>query len=141
MIKVYINNQEKKILGFTFYLFEGDKFVIDYDKYNCIVDMERYLRDSKGDILGINIERYVSFCECKMKSKTILIEEALNDLKKATKWRANNREKYNDFLSLIKRGENKMKDLVNSQEKENKKKALMMYCMIIDFVNNELDNN
>lgn len=140
MINVYINNKERNLLGFTFYLFDNSQFVMDYDKYDNYSDLERYLKESKGDILGINMEKYVRFCEENAgENITILIKESVSDLKKALSWRAKHRDKYNEFINLAKRGESKLKELVNSQSGENKKKALMMYCMIMDFINNESD--
>lgn len=137
MINIYIQNKEKCILGFTFHLFEGEHYRIDYDKYSDSVEMEQYLKTSKGDILGINIERFISFCDQNLTSKTILITEAFSDIRKATSWRANNRDQYEKFISFVLRAESKLIDIVNSQQGENKVKAIMMCKMIIDFAKSE----
>ena len=138
MINVYINNEEKKLLGFTFYLFGSDEFCMDYDKYDSAVDMNRYLITSKSDILGINIERFIEYCRNNAEAKTVLIDEAIHDLEKATLWRSKNRAKYKDFLSLTKRGDNKLKALVNTLQGEEKKIALMMYLTIKQFIESEI---
>lgn len=138
MIHIYINNKEKKVLGFTFHLFEGEKYVIDYGVYKDHVEMERYLESSKGDVLGINLERFINFCSKNMESKTVLIKEAISDLKKGTNWRSRNRDEYKKFINFVIRADSKMIDLVNSQENENRHKAFMMYKMLTEFVRSEV---
>jgi len=141
MIKLYLYNEKKSILGFVFYLFEGNQFVMDHDTYKDKVEMKRYFEASKCDIVGINMERFIAFCESNMGSKTVLIEEALSDLKKGTRWRAKNKYEYKKFLNFVLRAESKMMDLVNSQEGENLKKSYMMYKLLIDFAKEEVDDS
>lgn len=138
MINLYVYNEEKKILGFTFYLFGHQEYVVDYDKYPDVVDMNRYFEGAKGDIVGINLEKFISFCNSNAKGRTVLIDEAISDLKKATKWRAKNREEYKKFLNLVIRGENKLIDLVNAQEGDDKIKAFMMYKVLTNFIKEEV---
>jgi hypothetical protein len=139
MINTYIYNKEKKVLGFTFFLFENDQFVIDYDTYDSVVDMDVYYRTSKSDVLGINIERFIRYCNDSIDSDTILIQEATNDLNKATRWRVKHKEKYKDFLELVIRAKTKMRDLVNSTDGVERQRAYMMYKIMIDFAKKELE--
>jgi len=138
MIHIYIHNKEKNVLGFTFHLFEGEKYVVDFDTYEDTIRMDRYLQDSKGDVLGINLERFIGFCDSNMKSETVLIQEAISDLRKGTSWRAKNRAEYKKFLNFVIRADSKLIDLVNSQEGENRHKAFMMYKMLMEFVKSEV---
>ena len=73
-----------------------------------------------------------------MKSDTILIDEAINDMRKATKWRASNKHEYKKFLNFVIRADSKLVDLVNSQEGVNRQKAFMMYKMLTEFVKSEI---
>lgn len=138
MINLYLYNKEKNILGFTFHLFEGEKYVIDHDSYKDSVEMSRYFESSKCDILGINLERFISFSERNITSKTILIEESISDLQKAVKWRSKNKYEYNKFLDLIIRGESKLMTLVHALHSEEQVRAYAMYKILTDFVKEEL---
>lgn len=139
MINTYIYNKEKKVLGFTFFLFENEKFVIDYDVYESVLDMDIYYRTSKSDVLGINLERFIRYCNDSVESSTILIQEATEELNKATRWRTKNKEKYPEFLEFIIRAKTKMRDLVNSTDGVERQKAYMMYKIMIDFAKKELE--
>jgi len=141
MINVCIYNEKKKELGFTFYLFGNEQYVIDYDKYKSSFDMKEYLEQSKADILGINIERFVTHCNLYISNPTFLAEEATENLAKATRWRANNRGDHKKFLNLVLRGRSMFNDLVNAfDEGDRKVRALMMCEMIMKFVEDELDD-
>lgn len=139
MIHLYLRSENKKILGFTFHLFEGEKYVVDHDFYKDVVEMDRYFESSKCDIIGINLERFISFCAENINSTTVLVDEALTDLRKATKWRAKHKDEYEKFLNFITRADSKMMDLVNAQATEESKiKSYMMYKMLTDFVKTEV---
>jgi len=139
MITTYIYNKEKNTLGFIFYLFENNQFVNDYDVYRSSVDMDVYFRTSKSDILGINLERFIKYCNDSIDSDTILIQEATIMLNKATLWRVKNKEKYKDFLELVIRAKTKMRDLVNATDGQERVEAYMMYKVMIDFTKKELE--
>lgn len=139
MITTYIYNKEKNTLGFIFYLFENNQFVNDYDVYRSSVDMDVYFRTSKSDILGINLERFIRYCNDSIDSDTILIQEATNMLNKATLWRTKNKEKYKDFLELVIRAKTKMRDLVNATDGQERTRSYMMYKVMIDFAKKELE--
>lgn len=138
MIKTYIYNKEKKTLGFIFYLFENNQFVNDYDTYESVVDMDVYYRTSKSDILGINLERFIRYCNDSIDSDTILIQEATEMLNKAALWRSKHREKYKEFLEMMIRAKTRMRDLVNATDGPERIRAYMMYKVMIDFVKDEL---
>jgi len=139
MINTYIYNKEKKTLGFIFYLFENNQFVNDYDTYESVVDMDVYYRTSKSDILGINLERFISYCNDSIDSDTILIKEATEMLNKAALWRSKHREKYKDFLEMMLRAKTRMRDLVNATDGPERIKAYMMYKVMLDFIKMELN--
>ena len=139
MINTYIYNKEKRVLGFTFYLFENEQFVIDYDTYKSSLDMDIYYRTSKSDVLGINLERFIRYCKDNIGTSTILIEEAVSDLNKGTRWRVKNKEKYKEFLEFVIRAKTKMRDLVNGTDGDEKIRAYMMYKIMIDFAKKELE--
>lgn len=139
MINTYIYNKEKKTLGFIFYLFENNQFVNDYDTYESVVDMDVYYKTSKSDILGINLERFIRYCNDSIDSDTILIKEATEMLNKAALWRSKHREKYKDFLEMMLRAKTRMRDLVNATDGPERIKAYMMYKVMIDFIKMELN--
>lgn len=139
MINLYLYSKRKNILGFTFHLFEREQYVIDHDSYKDVVEMDRYFESSKGDIIGINLEKFIAYCESNINSPSVLIKEAASDLKKATRWRAKNKHEYEKFLKFVIRADSKMMDLVNGQSSEECKiKAYMMYKMLTDFVKEEI---
>ncbi len=138
MITLYVCSRRKSVLGFTFHLFEGEKYIVDHDFYKDNVEMDRYFESAKGDIIGINLERFISYCEENSNGKTVLVEEAITDLRKATRWRARHKSEYKKFLKFVLRADSKMTDLVNGQgSEESKIKAYMMYKMLTDFVKEE----
>jgi len=140
MINIYIHNEEKKELGFAFYLFGLDQYKIDYDLYDSSFKMNEYLQSSKGDILGINIERFLNFCRERIINSTFLISEAIDKINKATQWRISHKHEYEKFLNLVVRGKHMFKDLVNAfDDGEDKVRAIMMYEIMIQFVEKELD--
>ena len=139
MINTYIYNKEKKTLGFIFYLFENNQFVNDYDTYESVVDMDVYYKTSKSDILGINLERFIRYCNDSIDSDTILIQEATEMLNKAALWRSKHREKYKDFLEMMLRAKTRMRDLVNATDGPERIKAYMMYKVMLDFIKMELN--
>ena len=142
MINIAVNDKESKVLGFAFYLFGRQEYVFDYDNYETEFEMTNYFISSKSDILGINLERFVNFCREGLPAKTILIEESIEKLNKATKWRVKNKDKYKEFLNLVLRGRSLMKDLVHAQVENDKKvKAIMMYKIITNFVEDELKDD
>jgi len=138
MINTYIYNKEKKTLGFIFYLFENNQFVNDYDTYESVADMDVYYRTSKSDILGINLERFIRYCNDSIDLDTILIQEATEMLNKAALWRSKHREKYKEFLEMMIRAKTRMRDLVNATDGPERIRAYMMYKVMIDFVKDEL---
>ncbi len=138
MINVYIEDKKNNVLGFNFYLFGSDKFVTDYDKYKDFVDMNNYLETSKSDILGINIESFLIYCEKNMMNTTHLIEESIRKLKRLNEWRVRHRYEYYRFLEFVIKGKSMFKDLVNTVNKDKKTKAIMMYYIIIDFAEKEV---
>lgn len=140
MINVYIYDEEKRELGFAFYLFGNEQYRIDYDVYDSVIHMKDYFQGSKSDLLGINIERFLNFCKEHLKNGTFLIDEAIDKIGKATKWRVSHKQEYNKFLNLVVRGKHMFKDLVNAfNDGENKVIALMMYEIMFQFVESELD--
>jgi len=142
MINIAVNDKESKVLGFAFYLFGRQEYVYDYDNYETEFEMINYLISSKSDILGIKLERFVRICSEGLPAKTILIEESVTNLYKATKWRVKNKTEYKKFLNLVLRGRSMMKDLVDAQTEHDKKiKAIMMYKIIINFVEDELKDD
>jgi len=142
MINIAVNDKDSKVLGFAFYLFGRQEYVYDYDNYETEFEMANHLISSKSDILGINIERFVRICSEGLPAKTILIEESIEKLRKATKWRVKNKDKYKEFLNLVLRGRSLMKDLVHAQVEHDKKvKAIMMYKIIMNFVEDEVKDD
>ena len=139
MFKIYIKDNDKKVLGFCYHLFESMKFNYDYNKYDTVTDLEFYLMVSKSDVLGLNIDKFVVFCEQHINTKTILIEEAIEKLKKASLWRIKNKDKYAEFINLVHRGGDLFKTLVSAVNDDGK--AEIMCLMILEFVNSELDDN
>ena len=87
MINKYIYDTKTNTLGFTFWLFDNQQFVIDHDTYKDSIDMKYYFQGSKSDILGINIETYIIYCKKYITSTTVLIDESIEKLKKLTHWR------------------------------------------------------
>jgi len=141
MFEIYIQDYKKFRLGFTFYLFENSKFVIDYSEYATKTDMDWYLRTSKSDILGLNLDKFIIFCDKSAVNKTVLIEEAIVKLRKAAGWRVKNKGKYIEFVEMVDRGKSLLYDLVNAQDKESKGKAMVMCLMITSFIQKEIDAN
>lgn len=139
MFEIYIYDLKKKKLGFTFHLFENNRFVIDYSEHTTVTDLEYYLQDSKSDVIGLNLDKFVIFCDSNIHSKTILIEESISKLRKASTWRVKNKDKYVEFINLVARGSNLLYDLVNAQEKENKGKAKIMCLMMMSFIEKEVN--
>ncbi len=133
MINTYLYDPKNKKLGFTFCLFENRQFINDYDSYASLVDMNVYFKRAKSDVIGINMEKFISYCEENILSSTALIDELLSNLKKACRWRVDNKEKYINFIELVLRGEKFMIDIINSLPKDVFVEALMMYKVIINF--------
>ena len=140
MVTLHIYDTKKNVLGFTFHLFEREQFVIDYQKHKTTSMMKYYLQDSKSDVLGINIEKFLCFCRESLSSSTILIDESISEMNDLCAWRIENKEYFIPFLEKVKSKFSLLKVIVSGLQGADRDKGIMMIKMIKDFVDIEIEN-
>jgi len=141
MINIYYN--KPKELGFAFFLFSSDDFVIDYQEFGSESSKHRYLQESRVELLLSNLEIFSSNID---ETPTETSKLAIKRIKDYIAWGNKNKEnRIKVFEYYTKVIHPFVNDIVNCCTDKNKKQKLfamgcMMYQESINAFKYEIDN-
>ena len=145
MINVYCNMQagENHLLGFIFFQFAGDYWVNDYKKFNNALQANHYLDGSKKDLLIINLEQFKNEFRLGRPAMTELERDALDKIRNGVAYLIEHKDHTRILYhaDIVKKLGKFMKVLVRSTSRELQSRHYMMYQLIQNYCDTEIQNS